>query len=199
MSKIVGALQAFALALGAPGLFVIGFLDSSFLPLPELNDLLLVLMVTTHKPRMPLYATAAVLGSLAGCLALYYIGRRGGAAMVGKRFSSGRVTGTIETLQRYGVVSVLVPCLLPPPAPFKIFMLLAGVAGISVGRFAVAIVIGRTIRFFALGFLALRFGDAALELLRERGGTVAYGLIGFLLAAFGIYLLWTKARGRKDR
>jgi len=119
--------------------------------------------------------------------------------LVGKRFSSGRVNRTIETLQRYGVVSVLVPCLLPPPAPFKIFMLLAGVTGISVGRFALAIVIGRTIRFFGLGFLALRFGDAALELLREHGGTVAYGLIGFLAAAFGIYLLWAKARARKDR
>jgi membrane protein YqaA with SNARE-associated domain len=199
MSRIVGALQAFALSLGAPGLFIIGFLDSSFLPLPELNDLLLVFMVTTHKARMPLYASAAVLGSLAGCLALYYIGRRGGAAMVSSRFSSGRVSRTLETLQRYGVVSVLVPCLLPPPAPFKIFMLLAGVAGISVGRFAMAIAIGRTIRFFGLGFLAIRFGDAALELLRERGSTVAYGLIGFLLAVVGIYFLWTKARARKDR
>jgi membrane protein YqaA with SNARE-associated domain len=199
MSKIVGALQAFALALGAPGLFVIGFLDSSFVPLPELNDLLLVFMVTTHKPRMPLYAAAAVLGSLAGCLALYYIGRRGGAAMVNRRFSSGRASRTLEMLQRYGVISVLVPCLLPPPAPFKIFMLLAGVAGISVSRFALAIVIGRSIRFFGLGFLALRFGDAALELLRERGATVAYGLIGFLLAVLAIYLAWTKARGRKDR
>jgi uncharacterized membrane protein YdjX (TVP38/TMEM64 family) len=118
---------------------------------------------------------------------------------VGRRFSSERVNRTVATLQRYGIVSVLVPCLLPPPAPFKIFMLLAGVAGISVSRFAIAIVIGRTIRFFGLGFLALRFGDAALELLRERGATVAYGLIGFLLAALGIYLLWAKARGRKDR
>jgi membrane protein YqaA with SNARE-associated domain len=199
MSKIVAALQAFALALGAPGLFIIGFLDSSFVPLPELNDLLLVFMVTTHKARMPLYAATAVLGSLAGCLVLYYIGRRGGASMVSRRFSSGRVSRTLETLQRYGVISVLVPCLLPPPAPFKIFMLLAGVAGISVSRFAVAILIGRMIRFFGLGFLALRFGDAALDLLRERGATVAYGLIGFLLAAIGVYLLWTKARGRKDR
>jgi len=55
------------------------------------------------------------------------------------------------------------------------------------------------IRFFGLRFLALRFGDAAMELLRERGDTVAYGLIGFLLAAVGIYILWTKARARKDR
>jgi membrane protein YqaA with SNARE-associated domain len=199
MSKIVGALQAFALALGAPGLFVIGFLDSSFVPLPELNDLLLVFMVTTHKSRMPLYAATAVLGSLAGCLALYYIGRRGGAALVNRRFSSGRVSRSMQTVQRYGVISVLVPCLLPPPAPFKIFMLLAGVAEISVGRFTLAIVIGRAIRFFGLGFLALRFGDAAMQLLRERGDMVAYGLIGFLLAAVLIYVLWTKARGRKDR
>ena len=75
----------------------------------------------------------------------------------------------------------------------------AGVAEISVGRFTLAIVIGRAIRFFGLGFLALRFGDAAMELLRERGDTVAYGLIGFLLAALVVYVLWTKARARKDR
>ncbi len=77
MRKFVDGIQALALALGAPGLFIVAFLDSSFLSLPEINDLLLVLMVTQHKSRMVLYATSATIGSIAGCLVLYYVGRKG--------------------------------------------------------------------------------------------------------------------------
>jgi membrane protein YqaA with SNARE-associated domain len=135
MRRFVDGIQAFALGMGAPGLFVVAFLDSSFLSLPEINDLLLVLMVTRQKSRMVLYATSATLGSIAGCLILYYIGRRGGDTLVRKRFASDRVDHALDVVRRYGVMSVLIPSLLPPPAPFKIFVLLAGVAGISVSRF----------------------------------------------------------------
>ena len=98
-----------------------------------------------------------------------------------------------------GKVAVLVPCLLPPPAPFKIFMLLAGVAGISLGRFIVAIVIGRVIRFFALGMLAVRFGDGALQYVEANQRAVSLGLLGAILAGSVAYVLWTKARARKAR
>src|SRR5205823_8817834 len=165
--------------------------------LPEANDLLLVWMVTRHKSRMTLYATTAVLGSLAGCLLLYYLGRKGGDSMVRARFSSERVDRGLATLQRFGVIAVLVPCLLPPPAPFKIFMLLAGVAGISLGRFIVAIVIGRVVRFFALGMLAVRFGDGALQYVGANQPAVSLGLLGAILAGSVAYVLWTKARARK--
>ena len=91
---------------GVPHDWQVGF-PASYTPLMDrvesLNDLLLVFMVTTHKPRMPLYAATAVLGSLAGCLVLYYIGRRGGAPLVNRRFSSGRVSRSMATLQRYRV------------------------------------------------------------------------------------------------
>src|SRR5262245_16306412 len=117
MSKFVDGVQAFALGLGAPGLFLIGFLDSSFLSLPEINDLLLFAMVTQHKARMPIYATASTLGSIAGCLVLYYIGRKGDE-WVTRRFSAARVQKTMATFQRYGVMAVLIPSILPPPAPF---------------------------------------------------------------------------------
>ena len=69
MRRFADWIQAAALSLGAPGLFIVAFLDSSFLSLPEINDLLLVVMVTQHKSRMVLYASSATLGSIAGCLA----------------------------------------------------------------------------------------------------------------------------------
>src|SRR5437762_13290786 len=143
MGRFAGRLQALALSLGAPGLFIIAFLDSSFLSLPEINDLLLVWMVTRHKSRLVLYVMSAVTGSLTGCLVLYFLGRKGGEALIRRRFKSETVDRALATFQRFGVMTVLIPSLLPPPAPFKIFVLLAGVAGISASRFAAAITIGR--------------------------------------------------------
>src|SRR5262245_1603858 len=100
MKRFVSEIEAFALGLGAPGLFIVAFLDSSFLSLPEINDLLLIWMVTQHKARMALYAAAATLGSIAGCLVLYFIGRSGGVALVKKRFSSDRTERALNTVRR---------------------------------------------------------------------------------------------------
>ena len=95
MARITAWIEAFALSIGAPGLFIIAFLDSSFLSFPEVNDLLIVLMVINHPERMVLYATMATLGSVAGCLALYFVGRKGGKraaaeALQGRHASSAR-------------------------------------------------------------------------------------------------------------
>ena len=199
MRRFVDGIQAFALGLGAPGLFVVAFLDSSFLSLPEINDLLLVMMVTREKSRMALYAASATVGSIAGCLVLYYLGRRGGDALVRKRFTSHRVDRALSLVRRYGVMSLLIPSLLPPPAPFKIFVLLAGVAGIGVSRFVVAIAIGRGLRYFGEGLLAVRYGDRAVAYMEANSGPVALVLAGVLLAATLGYILWSKARGRKGR
>ena len=95
------------------------------------------------------------------------------------------------------MLAVLVPSLLPPPAPFKIFVLLSGIAGISVGKFAVAIAIGRGVRYFGEGLLALWYGDRAIEFVRDNGQVVALWLTGLLLAGLLGYVVWKKARGQK--
>jgi membrane protein YqaA with SNARE-associated domain len=192
-------IQSFALALGAPGLFIVAFLDSSILSLPEINDLLLVFMVTEHKARMPLYAASSTLGSIAGCLLLYYIGRKGGDALVRKRFKSGSVDHALGAVQRYGVMAVIVPSLLPPPAPFKIFVLLAGIAGITATRFSVAVGIGRGVRYFGEGLLAVWYGDAAVAFLHENARTVSIAIALLVASAFAGYLLWLKARTQRVR
>jgi membrane protein YqaA with SNARE-associated domain len=195
MGRFVARVRALALAWGAPGLFVVAFLDSSFLPLPGITDLLLIVLVTRHKPLAPLYIVATTVGSIAGCLMMHFIGRKGGEALVRQRFTGPRVERAMASLRRYGVMAVLIPCLLPPPAPFKIFLLLAGAVGISATRFAAAIAIGRGVRYVTLGFLAVRYGSRASTYVAEHGTQVSLVAAGVLGAAFAAYLVWTKAAG----
>jgi len=134
------------MAPGGPGVFLVAFLDSTFLPLPGATDLLLIIMTTRHEEFVAWYILAAIGGSMAGCLVMHAIGRKGGEALVRKRFTGEKIERAMASLRRHGIIAVLVPSLLPPPAPFKIFVLLAGVVGISATRFATAIAIGRAIR-----------------------------------------------------
>ena len=180
--------------MGAPGILLVAFLDSSILSLPEIADLLLIWMVTNHRSRFALYVTCATIGSLGGCLLLYYIGKKGGEALMRRRFNSKNIDRTLAAFRRHGVMAVLVPSILPPPAPFKIFVLLAGVADISVSRFAVAILIGRGTRYFIEGLLALWYGERALAFMRDHGPAVALGAVAALAVGFVAYLRWSKAR-----
>jgi membrane protein YqaA with SNARE-associated domain len=197
MRGFVDWVQALALGLGAPGLFLAAIADSSFLSLPEIVDILLIWMTTQHKSRMVLYATSATLGSVAGCLLLYSVGRRGDQ-FIQRRFSAARVERALGAFRRYGVMAVLIPSLLPPPMPFKIFVLLAGAAGIRTSRFIVAIVIGRGIRYFSEGLLAVWYGDQAMRFLEANGRVVSMSLAILCAVGLGGYLLWQKTR-RSDR
>src|SRR5713101_1406160 len=108
MGGFVAKIRMLALGLGAPGLFLITALDSSFLSLPEIADLLVVLMVNRDKSRFLLYAASATLGSLAGSLALYQLARKGGETLVRRRFATASVERAMATFQRHGVLAVLV-------------------------------------------------------------------------------------------
>jgi membrane protein YqaA with SNARE-associated domain len=198
MGRFVDWIGSIALALGAPGLFLVAFLDSSFLSLPEINDLLLIWMVTRHKGRIVLYAAGSMLGSIAGSFVLYYLGRKGGDALVRRRFGQERVERALAAVRRNGMMAVLIPSFLPPPAPLKIFVLLAGVAGISASRFALAIGIGRGIRYFGEGLLAVRYGDQATAYLENNFWNVTLAMIGLLILGLAGSALWGQARRRKS-
>ena len=196
MGKIGAWARGLALTMGAPGLCLVAFLDSSFLSLPEITDILVVWMVTRRPARVMVYVLAATLGSLIGCLVMYYIGRKGGDALVRKRFAPARVERAMAAFDRHGVLVVLIPSILPPPAPFKIFVVLAGVAGISPAKFVTAIVIGRGSRYLALGLLAIEYGEQALAYVEKNGFLVAMAVIGLLAAATAGYFVWTRAQAR---
>src|SRR5438552_7634521 len=199
MGRFVNRVEALALALGAPGLFLVAFLDSSLLSLPEIADLLVVWMVTRHKARFVMYVLSATIGSIVGCLLLYYIGLKGGAALVRKQFSSATIDRSLASFRRHGIMAVLIPSILPPPAPFKIFVLLAGVANISVTRFTIAIAIGRGARYFIEALLAIRYGDRAVAFMHHNAGLASLVTVGVLVAGLVAYILWSKAQAGKSR
>lgn len=199
MGNFVDRVRILALAWGAPGLFVVAFLDSSILPLPGIVDVLLIVLVTRDKNHVIPYVLAAVVGSVVGCLAMHALGRKGGEALVRRQFAGPRVERAMSILQRYGVMSVLIPSLLPPPAPFKIFVLLAGVIGITALRLAAAIAIGRGIRYATLAYLAYEYGDTASDYLAAHGTQASLILVAVIGAVFAAFLLWRKAQRPKNR
>ena len=170
------------------------FLDSSFLSLPQINDLLVVVMVTEHKDWMVYYAAMATFGSVAGCYVIYYLAEKGGEAFLLKRLKPGHVERALSAYKRNGLMALMVPALLPPPAPFKLFVLAAGIAHVRTLQFITALTVARGARYLALGVLAIYYGDAALELMRTQGRTVALVVAGLVaLAAVAWWLVRRKA------
>ena len=199
MGGFVDRLRVLAIGLGAPGLFIVAFLDSSFLSLPEIADLLVVYMVTRHKSEMIVYVLCTTIGSVAGCLIMYFIGRKGTDALARGGVGGARAERTMVTLRRHGMMAVLIASILPPPMPFKVFVLLAGAAGISVAKFTSAVLIGRGFRYLALGLLAIRYGDAALDYVKRNAVPVSLVATAVLVAGFALYLWSSKARTANTR
>jgi membrane protein YqaA with SNARE-associated domain len=157
-------LQSIVASTGGLGLFLIAFLDSSVLTFPVINDLLLI-DLSIHSPkRMPYYAGMATLGSVGGCLLLYYLARKGGEAMFRKN-AGPRAERIQAWTKRNGLLSILVTALLPPPTPFKVFVLAAGALEMPVGTFVLGLILARGFRFFAEGLLAVKYGDQGTQFL----------------------------------
>ena len=196
MKSFLAWIQGVAVTLGGPGLFIIGFLDSSFLSLPEVNDLLIIGMVMKHPHRLLYYALMATLGSVSGCLALYLVARKGGEAFLRKRFKGHHVDKGLRLFQKYGLLVLIVPALLPPPAPFKIFVLMAGVAAIPLWQFVTAISIARGVRYFGEGLLAVWYGDRAFAFMHEHAKEIGLSLAGTALVAGVAWFAWKRRQAR---
>lgn len=153
-------LQAIVASAGGLGLFLIAFLDSSVLTFPVINDLLLINLSIRNPARMPYYAAMTTLGSVGGCLLLYYIARKGGEAMFHKH-AGPRARHIHAWINRNGFVSILVTALLPPPTPFKVFVVAAGALEMPMRTFVLGVLAARGIRFFGEGYLAVKYGDQA--------------------------------------
>ena len=167
--------------LGAPGLALIALLDSSFLSLPQVGDALIVALTIQHPSRWMLYSAATTVGSTAGCFILYSIARKGGEAFLRRRFTEDQIERALGLFQRYGLLAVIVPAMLPPPTPFKIFVLLAGLAGVRPVAFIVGIAIGRGFRFGGIGWLAYKYGPQATQYIKDNLATASLVVAGVVL------------------
>ena len=198
VSRLLNWIEGLAIALGGPGLFILAFLDSSFLSFPQVTDLLIVVLVTNHPERFLWYTSLPTIGSVLGCYALYALARRGGESFLRKRMKARHVERALAVFRRYGLFAVAIPAILPPPVPFKMFVLAAGAARVKPLDFILAVSIGRGIRYFGEGVLALLYGQWALEMLREHGRSVSLWLGAILAVLGGLYIWWSRRRGHVD-
>ena len=192
--QFVTFIQSIAERLGAPGLAIIAFLDSTFLPLPQVGDALIVALTIQHPERWILYSGATILGSTAGCLVLYAIARKGGEAFLRRRFNAEQIERGLGLFRRYGLLAVIVPAFLPPPTPLKLFVLLAGFAGVRPAAFTLGIAIGRAFRFGGEGWLAYRYGAQATQYIKENLATASVVAAGVVLVLGVVVILSRKRR-----
>jgi membrane protein DedA with SNARE-associated domain len=199
MRRLAAWATSVAMVLGGPGLFVVAFIDGSFFSLPEVNDILLVVAVAKHPGLLLYYGAMVTLGSVGGTYVLFRIARTGGEAFLRRRVDERHLRPVRRFFERYGAVAVFVASLLPPPTPFKLFVLVAGVAQMGSMPFLGAVTAGRSLRYFGEGALAYRFGEHAIDYIRENGEmagmTLAIVTVGGTLA----YFLWRVFRERRRR
>lgn len=178
----------------APAMIVIGALDSSLLSLPEINDYLVVgrcYKDPTAAFYFPLFAAA---GSVIGCLLLYTIVRRGGQAVLRKRFKLEHIQRVEKAYARFGFLAIGLPAILPPPLPFKIFVATAGALEYPRWKFLLTVMIARSLRYYVEGILAVYYGRRVLLFIRDNGLVVVSIVATLVLIGVAIYIIINRRR-----
>ncbi|HSY90408.1 MAG TPA: VTT domain-containing protein [Candidatus Binatus sp.] len=185
---ILGLMKLF----GIWGVFVIAFADSALLGMPV--DFLVATYVYRDRGRLLLYVAMASLGSALGSIPLYIVGYLGGEKVLRKRISEERFLKIHRSFEQHEFWALMFPGMLPPPLPFKIFVLGAAVFEMRFRDFLVAIFLGRFVRFLLLSVLVLWFGPEIVELF----GGVLKQHWGWVLAAVGAGVcVWMVVRLRR--
>ncbi|HEX4999107.1 MAG TPA: VTT domain-containing protein [Terriglobia bacterium] len=180
---VITWLKDLLMAWGLPGLFLVSIGDSTFLSLPEVNDIM-VMMLSIETPGAAWkFALLAASGSTLGCVVLYTIGRKGGEALLRRRFKSAGLERARRWYQQYGALAVMIPALAPPPMPFKLCVFSAGAFGFPLRRFVIAIAVARFARYFMGGLLAIRYGPAIVNVIREDFRQVVLAIVTLAIAA----------------
>jgi len=183
LQTIRAKVLALVAVLGGGGLFLISFLDSSVLTFPVVNDLLLMRMCYAHPRHIAYYALMAALGSVAGCVVLYLIARKGGEAFYRRRAGK-RGHRAHAWIERHAFLGTLAAALFPPPTPFKLFVIAAGVLEVPLRTFAPAVLLARIVRYLAIGILAARYGEAAAQYLGAHKLAMAAMVLGIVVLSY---------------
>ncbi|MBA3242714.1 MAG: VTT domain-containing protein [Acidobacteria bacterium] len=180
-----------------PSMILIGALDSSLLSLPEINDYLVVARCFSDPKSVFYFPLFAAAGSVIGCLLLYSIMRRGGQAVMRRRFSPESIARVEKAYARFGFLALAVPALLPPPMPFKIFVATAGALEYPRWRFVLTIMLARSVRYYIEGALAVFYGERVLDFMRNNGMVFLSVVAALLILGVVVYLLWNRFRTRR--
>ncbi len=179
--------------LGVWGVFVIAFADSALLGMPV--DAIVAAYVYQDRKRLLFYVVMASLGSALGSIPLYLIGYAGGEAVLRKRISEERFQRIHRSFEKHEFWALMFPGMLPPPMPFKLFVLGAAVFEMRFRDFLAAIFAGRFVRFFTLSVLVLWFGPQIVGLAGAVFRRHIFWVLGVVVIA-GI-LIWLVSRKRR--
>lgn len=164
-------------------------MDSAGVPIPAGVDALLLLLAAASPSAAYFDALMAVLGSVIGNYFLYSIARKGGRAYLDARTRSGRAAKFREWFQRYGLLTVFIPTVLPIPLPMKPFILTAGAMGVPAAAFLAVVAAARLVRYLGLAYLGMRLGAGSHAFLKAYG----WRLLGIAALLFVVLYLAVRA------
>lgn len=179
----------------APAMVIIGALDSSLLSLPEINDYLVVGRCYKYPSAAFYFPLFAAAGSVIGCNILYTIVRRGGQAVLRKRFKLQSIKRVERAYERFGFLAIGIPAILPPPLPFKIFVATAGALEYPRWKFLLTVMIARSFRYYVEGILAVFYGRRVLLFLKDNGLVIVSVVGSLVLIGAIVYLVLRRRRG----
>ena len=180
--------------LGAWGAFAVALLDSSTIPVPM--DAILAVYVWNNKPHFWLYCTMAAAGSAIGGLLPYGLGRAGGELFLLKRIDRVKFEKLRARFESQEILAVMIPSMLPPPTPWKMFVFAAGVFEMRVPAFLIAVFAGRMLRWLILSALVLTLGPGAVQLVAHHAGPLVLAVCGLAAIGFGWWWLRKKRAGK---
>ena len=198
LATIARLLERYVLELpiyfAAPAMILIGALDSSLLSLPEINDYLVVGRCIKQPHAVFYFPLFAAIGSVLGCLLLYTIMRRGGQAVLRKRFNVDSIKRVERAYARFGFLAIAVPAVLPPPLPFKVFVATAGTLEYPRWKFILTILVARSLRYYVEGVLAVFYGRRVLLFFKDNGVVIISIVATLLLIGFCIYMYFNRRK-----
>lgn len=183
--------------LGFLGAGVIGIFDSAAIPLPI--DAILAVYIWNDKSHFWTYPLLAAAGSAIGGLLPYWIGRGGGELYLRKRVNHFRFDQLRMRFENKEFVAVLVPSMLPPPTPWKVFVFAAGVFEMRVRSFLLAVFLGRMVRWMTLAILVLKLGPSAVGLVAHHATAVVGAVAALVVLAIVGWWVWMRRKRTRAR
>lgn len=176
--------------LGVWGIGGLAVIDSSSIPMPI--DALLIECVAHDHARFLLYCFMAAVGSAIGSLLPYYLGRAGGELFLLKRINRARYEQMRDRFERQEFLAIMVPAMMPPPTPVKLFEFAAGVFEMKPLWFFSAICLGKFIRFLIWAVITIKYGPAILHTLTHtlhQHLSIVLGVSGVVIVLLLVYVL----------
>ncbi len=183
------------MAWGPLGILVLAILDSA-VPVAGVFDVLIAVFAA-QRPAIGWWcAVCAVIGSTAGNYALFHAARRGGRRYLNESAGSARGKKFRLWFERYGLITVFIPALLPIPMPLKLFVVSAGALGTSTTAFMIVVVVARTLRYFGMAWLGVNLGKDAGAFLVAHAWHFGIAAVLLFVVLYGAVRLSDKRRTR---